>query len=356
MYYECIQWLLHFKGIGRKKARMILEVDQDLDALMYGGLSDLIPYEDLLDLKARAILQSRQWDRYKEDRIRHEDKGIQMVTILDATYPKELLLLNDAPLVLYCKGNLDLLQHSHKIGVVGTRIPSDYGRQQTDALTRGLVESGCCIVSGLAMGIDACAHKTALKYEGDTIGVLGCGIDQVYPKSNTALYRGLESRGLLISEYKCGVDPRPNHFPERNRIIAGLSQAVLVMEASKKSGSLITAEMAMDQGTAVFALPGPIHSSKSEGCNALIYSGAIPIVNQQTLLADLSLDYYHRKTLPASEVGEKILVAIETRGPLDLDTLVEATGEDYSKVLLGLYELETQGLVTYENAFYSKIK
>lgn len=356
MTYELITWLLHFKGIGKQKVRTILEEVEDSELLWNGGIEDLKPYEDLFHLKARAIIQTRDKIKYKDAFSEQKKHANAIVTWLDDQYPQSLRNLTDPPVILYAKGNLSLLDESiRKIGIVGTRMPSDYGRVQTGVMTAALSKAGAVIVSGLAMGIDACAHKSALQNDAGTIAVLGCGVDQIYPKHNSSLYKEIAEKGLLLSEYKCGTEPRACHFPERNRIIAGLSEAILVMEASKKSGSLITAEMAMDQGISVFALPGPVHSSKSLGCNLLIHSGAIPIISEKDMLHDLSFSSFNRRNFYKTTLESRIIKALEAHGPMGTDEIMALLTCEFSELIIALFELETSKSIELLNGQYTSI-
>ncbi|MFH5183160.1 DNA-processing protein DprA [Paenibacillus sp. TAB 01] len=203
----------------------------------------------------------------------YEQKRIGILTIYDEGYPALLKQTAQPPWVLYTRGRSELL-HSPCLAVVGTRTPTVYGRQSAEQLSASLSSAGMCIVSGLARGVDSAAHEGAVKHSGSTIAVLGCSIDQVYPPENKFLYRRLTEEALVISEYPIGTKPHPGLFPQRNRIIAGLSLGVLVVEAALKSGSLITADQALEESRDVYALPGPINSPKSQGTLSLIKQGA----------------------------------------------------------------------------------
>jgi len=204
------------------------------------------------------------------------DNNIKTISPSDANYPKLLGEIHDPPKILYFRGDVSLL-HSPCLGVVGTRKLSLYGKEVTEYFVTQLVQNGFTVVSGLALGIDAVAHRTALKTKGNTIAVLGTGIDDksIYPKDHIQLiHEILENRGLIISEYKPGTGGSKWTFPARNRIISGLSYGVVVVEADYKSGALITAKCALDQNRDVFAIPGNVFSQKSNGTNMLIQNGA----------------------------------------------------------------------------------
>jgi len=210
-----------------------------------------------------------------------------VLTLADAAYPAELLEIADPPLLLYAQGNLDLLAHPKRLAVVGSRNPTAQGAMTAHDMCKALAECGVCIVSGLALGIDGAAHEGALAASGGTIAVVGTGLDRVYPRRHLDLAHRMAAHALLISEFPLGTSPSPSNFPKRNRIIAGLSQGTLVVEAALASGSLITARCAADMGRDVFAIPGSIHSTQAKGCHALIRQGAKLIETAQDVLEEL---------------------------------------------------------------------
>lgn len=216
-----------------------------------------------------------------------ESKGISYISIIDDEYSGVLKEIFDPPWILYTRGNLSLLQNP-ALSIVGSRKTSQYGRIVTQKITPELVREGWVIVSGLALGIDAISHESTLKAKGKTIGVLGSGIDIIYPEHNRDIYHQMKNNGLIISEYPPGTAPHPSFFPRRNRIIAGLSHGTIVIEAAKQSGSLITAHCALEQGREVFAIPGSIFDRHSVGTNLLIQQhGAKLVTNTQDILQEL---------------------------------------------------------------------
>ena len=199
-------------------------------------------------------------------------------------YPEKLKNIEDSPKELYCLGNLELL-NKKSMAVIGSRNYSEYGKQVAFDFAYSLAKEGICIVSGLAKGIDGFAHSACLKAKGKTIAVLGSGLDVIYPKENEKLYYDiLNNGGLIISEYPLGSKPEKWHFPARNRIISGLSDGILVIEARKNSGTNITVDFALDQGKDVFVVPGNIYSKTSDGTNFLMKEGAIPVTSAQDIL------------------------------------------------------------------------
>ncbi|TCS82925.1 DNA-processing protein DprA [Tepidibacillus fermentans] len=211
--------------------------------------------------------------QFQEKMIEWKRNGIQILTANDENYPRLLKEIAQPPWVLYSMGNLDLI-HESSIAIVGTRNPTSYGVTVTEKLAKELTTYGWTVVSGMARGIDRVAHEATLESNGSTIAVLGCGIDIVYPKEHQRLYRRIINDGLIVSEYPPGTPPVPGFFPQRNRIISGLSYGTIVVEASLKSGSLITVQHALDQSREVFAVPGSITSKQSLGTNSLIQQGA----------------------------------------------------------------------------------
>jgi DNA processing protein len=217
----------------------------------------------------------------------HSEANPQFWTPADADYPRLLLETPDSPPVLYYRGRPEVLRATG-IGVVGTRNPSDYGQRWTRRLSGSLAQQGLTIISGLALGVDTEAHRSCLAAGGQTIAVLGTGLDVIYPPQNERLYAELLETGLALSEYPAGTGPNRSHFPIRNRIVAGLSRAVLVLEAGEKSGALITARLANDYGREVYALAGSLDNPQAHGCLRLIHQGAQIILGEAELLESLA--------------------------------------------------------------------
>ena len=288
--------------------------------------------------------------------------AVPFLTPVDDAYPTLLYEIADPPPVLYYQGNLDLLkacQTGAGVGIVGTRGPSDYGRRWTRRLTITLSRAGFLIISGLADGIDRIAHQSCLDTKGHTIAVLGTGTDVVYPYRNRDLYGAIADAGLLLSEYPPGTQPDRVHFPRRNRIIAGLSRAVLVTEAPQKSGALITAYLANDYGRDVFALPGSLDNSRCYGCLALVNQGAHLILGERMLLdtlGDIPTERAQTKTTqqlaisqPAPELDPQLAQVFQaiSEEAKSLDAIVEHSGKlPTGDVLSALVQLELMGLVS----------
>jgi len=285
-----------------------------------------------------------------------------IVTLGDPRYPQALLDTEDPPLLLYLMGPARLLAGppfpaGRCLAVVGSRNPTAQGAENARLFSRALHGAGLTIVSGLALGVDAAAHEGALDdasaNEGAaaTIAVVGTGLDRVYPRKNLDLAHRIAARGLLVSEYPLGTPPLPANFPKRNRIIAGLSQGTLVVEAALASGSLITARLAAEQGREVFAIPGSIHAPQSRGCHALIRQGAKLVESAQDVLEELRLPAAlaeHRDDEPAAaavEDAESPLLHALGFDPMGVDALVARTGMDAAALQVQLLELELDGRV-----------
>ena len=280
------------------------------------------------------------------------DEGHEVVALDDADYPRPLLEIGDPPPLLYCMGRRELLARP-AFAIVGSRNATPQGAADAEAFAAALSAAGLTIVSGLALGIDAAAHRGALTQAGSSIAVVGTGLDRVYPATNRDLAHALAAGGLLLSEFAPGTPPLPANFPRRNRIISGLVRGLLVVEATLKSGSLITARLAAEQGREVFALPGSIHSPFSKGCHRLIRDGAKLVETAQDILEELQLPVPAAGPSPvtpaAPVVGadpdaDAILTALG-HAPADVDALVGRTGRPAAAVIAALTTLELEGRV-----------
>jgi DNA processing protein len=279
-----------------------------------------------------------------------------LLTLSDPAYPSELLETADPPIVLFATGALELLRHPQRVAVVGSRNPTPQGEQNSHDFAQALAAAGVCIVSGLALGIDGAAHSGALDAGGATIAVVGTGLDRVYPRRHLALAHRIAECGLVLSEFVLGTPPTAANFPKRNRIIAGLSQGTLVVEAALASGSLITASLAAEMGREVFAIPGSIHTTQSKGCHALIRQGAKLVESAQDVLEDLRC-----VAVPSAAPAGALLSDARVTGrsanesrlldamgldPVGLDALQARTGWETSRLQACLLELELEGLVS----------
>ncbi|MEW6594941.1 MAG: DNA-processing protein DprA [Thermodesulfobacteriota bacterium] len=282
---------------------------------------------------------------------RCEKAGVQLIAWDDPRYPALLKEIANPPMVLHVKGDAGLLAVP-ALAVVGARAATAYGQKIAGEISAGLARHGFTVVSGLALGIDGAAHRSVLTTGGKTIAVLGCGVDLPYPSQHRGLYEAIADQGALVSDYPLGTPPEGFRFPARNRIISGLCRGVVVIEAARHSGSLITAELAMEQGREVFAVPGRIDSAKSEGCHRLIREGATLVHSVADILAEL--DYPAPAPSPQAPPAlplnlspeEQTIVACLEAYPKDIDAIITTTRLSAQKVATLLLGLELKGLVT----------
>ena len=275
------------------------------------------------------------------------------IRLRDPEYPALLRAIHDPPPQLYLRGEADAaLLAGPAVAMVGARSCSSYGRSVTRALARDVAGAGVVVVSGMARGIDGEAHRGALDAGGATVAVLGCGIDRDYPAAHAELARRIcDSGGLVVSEYEPGVEPAPWRFPARNRIIAGLGRATVVVEARERSGALITADFALEEGRDVLAVPGEITSALSAGTNALLRLGATPVTCVDDVLEGFGLEHVTRVSPPLGPAASAFLARLGG-GALTADELVRAAGIDPGDGAAALMELELAGRVTLEDGLY----
>jgi DNA processing protein len=269
----------------------------------------------------------------------------------DEAYPALLGQLHDPPVKLYVRGCADQLGEP-AVAVVGARSCSAYGASVARTLGRELATAGLAVVSGLARGIDGEAHRGALEAGGATVAVLGCGIDRDYPRVHAGLAERIRVNGAVVSEYPPGVEPAPWRFPARNRIIAGLSLATVVVEARERSGALITADFALELGREVFAVPGEITAALSAGTNDLLRQGAAPLLSAADVLNALGLDPPDRPPLPPVSPAAAGVLRLLADGPREADGLARLAGRSSGEVAAALVELELAGLVDEAQGFY----
>jgi DNA processing protein len=270
-------------------------------------------------------------------------RGFRFLPRTSAEFPPLLRAIHDPPVGLFLRGPGDVgLLSRAAVAVVGARACSGYGASVARSLGRDLARGGLVVVSGLARGIDAEAHRGALEAEGPTVAVLGCGIDRDYPVAHAELARRIAANGLLVSEYAPGVEPAPWRFPARNRIVAGLCAATVVVEARERSGALITADLALEEGREVFTVPGEISSALSAGTNALLKLGATPL----TAASDVLVEFGIEEAAPAQRDGLLDLL------PATADELVRRTGRPAAEIAWTLVELELSGSVSAHEGTY----
>ena len=281
-----------------------------------------------------------------------------VVTLVDEAYPAMLKEIIDPPLVLHVRGDVSLLARP-SLAIVGSRRASPYGINAAQHLARQLAGTGLTIVSGMARGIDAASHYATLDAGGKTIAVLGTGIDVVYPRSNTRLFRRIESEGLVVSEFPPGTPPKPEHFPIRNRVISGLTYGTVIVEATRRSGSLITARMAAEQGREVFAVPGSIFSAGSEGTHRLVQYGAKLVHDANDVLEELPGHLRVTETPPAEPESplREVLAVLSRDEGAHVDALAARLGRTTPAVAESLLQLELAGWIrALPGARYVRVK
>ncbi|MCG9052175.1 DNA-processing protein DprA [Laribacter hongkongensis] len=339
--------LAHIPGLGAVRLNRLLQAFGSAEAVLEAGtagLTGIVPAR-----LAEAIVQTdtrREQEAVAAWLARGE--GRDLLTLADADYPPALAELTDPPPLLYLHGRRELLQQP-MLAVVGSRQATPQGRRDAARFARALAGSGLTVVSGLAAGIDAAAHEGALAAGGGTVGVIGTGIDRIYPAANRDLAHRMAAEGLLVSELPLGSPPLAAHFPRRNRVIAGLSLGCLVVEADLESGSLITARLALEAGREVFAMPGSIHSPVAKGCHALIREGAKLTECLEDILSELPpvlsppVEETRSQAVPQA-IEDAVLAALGAE-ILTLDSLVERTGLTVDTLLGMLLAHELAGQV-----------
>jgi DNA processing protein len=332
-------------GLGASALRRLLSQFGLPEAVLARKRSELTPFVSSAALQ--ALDSSRVADMVARalEWARGEDRCI--VTLADRVYPRALLEIPDPPPLFYAHGNVELLQRP-AIAVVGSRNASAQGENNAEQFARSLSDAGLTIVSGLALGIDAAAHRGGLAGASSTIAVLGTGVDVVYPSRNAELALEVSRTGLLLSEFPLGTPAAAQNFPRRNRLISGLGRGCLVVEAALASGSLITARAAADQGRDVFAIPGSIHSPLAKGCHALIKAGAKLVESAEDVLSELSgfrPSGYAHTAQPTASAPAGGLLALMGHDPVDVDSLCARAGLSAEQVASELLRLELDGRV-----------
>lgn len=356
MKQEKAYWLAwsQISGIG---AVTLKKIYQHFGSLQEAWNAPAIAFGEIDGLGKKFIQTAKQkrtgFDEAELLR-KHQQRNPQFWTPSDKLYPKLLFETPSPPPLLYYAGQIEPKENQGvkpMIGIVGTRNPTEYAKRWTKKITQALVNHGFGIVSGMAAGIDTVAHRSCLETNGRTIAVLGTGVDVVYPYSNCLLHQEIQQLGLILSEYPAMTPPDRNHFPPRNRIIAGLCRAVLIMEAPNRSGALITARFANDFGRDVYVLPGSLDNAQSLGCLKLLNSGAHIILGIENLLEMLGtmpcLDHIPAKPKSIPELEPKLAIVYQQLSyeSLALDAIVAKTGQDINKLLAALVQLEIMDLI-----------
>jgi DNA processing protein len=337
--------------VGPLRFRSLLTHFRDPSEIFQASQRELAELPQIGPKTAEEIKRFDDWELAEKQLAWSDRIGAKLLTINDGLYPSNLKNIPDAPPLLYMRGEI-LPEDRQAIAVVGSRTFTDYGRRATERIVGHLAELGLTIVSGLARGIDSCAHRAALRAGGRTIAVFGCGLDRIYPGENVKLADEILASGAWLSEFPLGTRPDPVNFPRRNRLISGLSLGVVVVEAGEKSGALLTAGCALEQNREVFAVPGDITKATSVGTNSLIQQGAKLVTSLEDILEELkglgiTKDRGRREkerevSLPREE---RRVYDLLSEAPLHIDKLTESLESRTSEVLTALLALELKGLV-----------
>lgn len=344
--------LMAIPKVGETRIRQLIDTFGSPENVFQASAAQLSALPRMSETLANDILTYRDSKWIDQQLKLMDDYQVTMTTLWDAEYPAKLKMIFDPPPVLFIRGELRQ-EDDFAIGVVGTRQATHYGKQVTNKLCQEMALRGLTIISGLARGIDTVAHKATIAAKGRTVAVLGCGLDVVYPPENKKLYQEIEISGAIISEYPMKTTPEPGNFPGRNRLISGLSLGVLIVEAGQKSGALLTAEFAADQGREVFAIPGNIYSPASIGPNQLIRNGAKIVTEVEDIISELralpqsisqrkGLDKKPAPQLSPDEIRVYEALSVE---PKHIDALSEELGLATPILLAQLLQLELKGAV-----------
>lgn len=342
------------KGIGKITYKALIDEFKEPGAVFEASEKRIEQIQGIVKKVASAIKSFNDWDWVEKETALIQKHGVRFLTMNDADYPDALRSMPDPPSYLYVQGTIGK-EDNNAVAIVGTRNPTQYGVTATENISRALAGAGITIVSGMARGIDSVAHMGAIAGNGRTIAVLGSGIDVIYPPENKKLYEDIVANGAVVTEFPVGTKPVATNFPQRNRIISGLVKGVLVIEASEKSGSLITAQLALDYGRDVFALPGNTTSLKSKGTNKLIKNGAKLVEDAGDILEEMAVSSGRGEQpfAPASSADKpqwslsveegKIITLLDE--PCFIDTIIQKTGLPAAKISAILLDMELKGLV-----------
>ena len=367
-------WLSSVKGIGAVTAKSLLDRFETPEAVFRAGPAD---YMDLRGISPAVAgqLADKNLDAAGKVLAACMELGFRAITLRDAEYPDRLANIYDPPLILYVRGKMPAIDEEAVVAIVGTRNCTPYGIKAADKTAYRLARSGVIVATGLARGVDSAAARGALRGNGRVVGVIGSGLDVVYPPENRALFDDVAAKGAILSEYPPGTTALPAHFPARNRILSGISLGVAVIEAPKKSGALITAARALEQGRDVFSLPGNVDARSCEGSNALLREGAIPFLSAEDIISEYA-DLYPVEVSEKKEIDngpavdyidfDKILGALggdaktvaETIGAetLQIDEIIVRSGLTAQQVLTAVTMLEINGYTERGNGNYLSLK
>lgn len=347
---ERLSWLAlaGIPNVGPVRILQLLKHFETPEKILSASKSELEIFGEIGSKLASNIKTKVDYNKAEEQLVILEKSSYTLVALNSPEYPESLKNIYDPPPFFFFEGNLQCLQNP-RIAIVGPRAASSYGRMMAEKLAGELVNAGFTIVSGFARGIDTIAHRTAIEAGGLTAAVFGCGIDTIYPPENKTLYRSLVLNGCAISEFFLREKPEPKYFPRRNRIISGLSLGVLIIEAAEKSGALLTAQHALDQGREVFAVPGNVNSRTSKGTNRIIKEGAKLVTSAEDILEELKFLVPRPRSVQTARltpnlhgIQKKIYELLDDQ-PIQIDKLVKLAGMPVSEALEVLLELELNG-------------
>jgi DNA processing protein len=342
-------WIGTVPGIGIVKAKRLVERAGSLERLYRMTEKEIRALSAVSEKDVSELLACRKEETLEMKYRQMEAKGIRYLSFFDSGYPEKLRRVDNPPLRLYVKGELPP-ENRTAIGIVGSRDCTAYGRDMARLFGFRLAQAGVSVISGMALGVDGWSHQGALEGGGKTFAVLGSGVDICYPMAHARLYESIGRRGGILSEYHPGMKAKPQFFPLRNRIISGLADGILLVEARQESGSLITVEAALEQGKDVFVIPGRIGDELSVGCNRLIVQGALPVLSPDDIL-----DYYHltdrqqssseKKENETGDTLENLLYARLQKKPAHVDALCAEMGKTATNVMKCLIKLKKEGKI-----------
>lgn len=353
-------------GLGRSRVPQLIKFFGSAKALYCATEAQLKASRLCTDKQIYNFVNNRQ-DNYPQKLLhRCNELGIKIISIYDEEYPESLKEIHDPPLVLYVKGNLPLIKYG--LAVVGSRESSAYGIKAASIFAQAFAREHIPVISGGARGIDTAAHQACMEAGGETVAVLGCGLDIAYPAENRNLFAEICSHGALVSEYPPGTSPLARNFPARNRIIVGLARGILVAEAAVKSGALITAHIAADENRDVYCIPGSIFAETSRGCHELIRTGAKLVEEPDDIFEDI-VDWYQNNSVQQTLFAEtdkqnensavirenisatgKVIINLLAQGSLSLDEITEQSGKTFAEISMELLDLQVMGLIATDQA------
>lgn len=363
-HHRAVLALTRIPNLGSQRIRMILQKVEDASEIFSWRMSHFLKIDGIGEGIAKEILNFKNWDSVDAIIKKTENLGAQLITPKDAHYPPLLRQIYDAPALMWLKGNPEALL-KNGIAVIGTRSPGRYGATQAEEWTSMLVASGLSVFSGLAYGVDSIAHQTAVNEGGETVAVLGSGIDWIYPARNVPLVKKMtENGGAILTEFEPGTKPDAGNFPVRNRIVSGMSLGVLVIETAVKGGSMITARSALDQNREVFVVPHSLDNEKGEGCNYLIKTGQGKLVQSMHDIlveipheADQVAEKPRKMNWEQAELDEESinLCRLLSEGSQHIDLIGEKTGKPTYQILPVLLDLEMRGLIRQKAGKYFEL-